>query len=100
VVGSDGVKIGDLKTVGDADLMVERTLRGDLHVPVRHVREVTADDKIVLDVSAEAAGRVSPTAPAWRREPWSSRRRTRKRPNRERRHTEAPGDTPGLRASV
>jgi hypothetical protein len=53
VVGSDGEKIGDLKTVGDADIVVGRTLRGDLHVPVRHVREVTADNKIVLDVSAD-----------------------------------------------
>ena len=55
VVGADGAKIGDLKTVGDADLVVGRTLRGDLHVPVRHVREVTADEKTVLDVSAEEA---------------------------------------------
>src|ERR687893_1487599 len=55
VVGSDGAKIGDLKTVGDADFVVGRTLRGDLHVPVRHVREVTPDNKIVLDVSADEA---------------------------------------------
>ena len=55
VVGSDGGKIGDLKTVGDADFVVGRTLRQDLHIPVRHVREVTADNKIVLDVSAEQA---------------------------------------------
>jgi hypothetical protein len=55
VVGSDGGKVGDLKTVGDADVVVGRTLRSDLHVPVRHVREVTDDGKIVLDVSAEEA---------------------------------------------
>jgi hypothetical protein len=55
VVGSDGEKVGDLKTVGDADFVVGRTLRSDLHVPVRHVREVTADHKIVLDVSADEA---------------------------------------------
>ncbi len=55
VVGSDGEKIGDLKTVGAADFVVGRTLRQDLHIPVRHVREVTADNKIVLDVSAEEA---------------------------------------------
>ncbi len=55
VVGSDGTKIGDLKTVGDADFVVGRTLRGDLHVPVRHIREVTTDNRIVLDVSAEEA---------------------------------------------
>jgi hypothetical protein len=53
VVGSDGEKVGDLKTVGDADFVVGRTLRRDLHVPVKHVREVTADNKIVLDVSAD-----------------------------------------------
>jgi hypothetical protein len=55
VVGSDGEKVGDLKTVGDADFVVGRTLRSDLHIPVRHVREVTGDNKIVLDVSAEQA---------------------------------------------
>ena len=55
VVGSDGEKVGDLKTVGDADFMVGRTLRSDLHVPIRHVREVTPDNKIVLDVSADEA---------------------------------------------
>ena len=55
VVGSDGEKVGDLKTVGDADFVVGRTLRRDLHVPVKHVREVTADNKIVLDVSADEA---------------------------------------------
>jgi hypothetical protein len=55
VVGSDGEKVGDLKTVGDADFVVGRTLRSDLHVPIRHVREVTADHKIVLDVSADEA---------------------------------------------
>ena len=55
VVGSDGEKVGDLKTVGDADFVVGRTLRSDLHVPIRHVSEVTADNKIVLDVSADEA---------------------------------------------
>ncbi len=55
VVGSDGEKIGDLKTVGAADFVVGRTLRADLHVPVRHISEVTADNKIVLDVSAAEA---------------------------------------------
>lgn len=53
VVGSDGEKIGDLKSVGDADFQVGRTLRRDLHVPVKHVQEVTTDDKIVLDVPAD-----------------------------------------------
>ena len=55
MVGSDGEKVGDLKTVGDADFVVGRTLRSDLHVPIRHVREVTPDNKIVLDVSADEA---------------------------------------------
>ncbi len=55
VVGSDGEKVGDLKTVGDADFVVGRTLRSDLHIPVTHVNEVTTDNKIVLDVSAEEA---------------------------------------------
>lgn len=55
VFGSDGEKIGDLKAVGDADFVVGRTLRSDLHIPVRHVREVTPGNKIVLDVSADEA---------------------------------------------
>jgi hypothetical protein len=56
VVGSDGEKVGDLKTVGDADIVVGRPLlRSDLHVPVARVREVTADNRVVLDVSAEGA---------------------------------------------
>ena len=55
VVCSDGEKVGDLKTVGDADFVVGRTLRGDLHVPIKHVSEVTADNKIILDVSADDA---------------------------------------------
>ena len=56
VVGSDGEKVGDLKTVGDADIVVGRSLlRSDLHVPVARVREVTSDNRIVLDVSAEEA---------------------------------------------
>ena len=55
VIGSDGEKVGDLKTVGDADFVVGRTLRSDLHLPVTSIREVTTDNKIVLDVSAEEA---------------------------------------------
>lgn len=55
VVGSDGQKIGDLKSVGDADFVVGRMLRSDLHVPVKHVSEVTTDNKIVVDVSADEA---------------------------------------------
>ena len=34
VIGSDGDKVGDLKTVSDADFVVGRTLRSDLHIPV------------------------------------------------------------------
>jgi hypothetical protein len=55
VIGSDGEKVGDLKTVGDADFVVGRTLRSDLHIPVTRIREVTTDNKIVLDVSANEA---------------------------------------------
>jgi hypothetical protein len=55
VVGSDGEKIGDLKTVGDADLVIGRTLRSDLHVPINRVGEVTSEGKVVLDVSADRA---------------------------------------------
>ena len=55
MVGADGEKVGDLKTVGDADFVVGRTLRSDLHLPVTSIREVTTDNKIVLDVSAKEA---------------------------------------------
>ena len=55
VVGSDGEKIGDLREVGDADFLVGRTLRRNLRLPVSRVREVTSDNKIVLDLSAAEA---------------------------------------------
>src|SRR5215204_2906783 len=55
VVGSDGEKIGDLKEVGDADFLVGRTLRRDLRLPVSRVREVTSDNKVVLDLPAAEA---------------------------------------------
>ena len=55
VVGSDGEKIGDLKEIGDADFLVGRTLRRNLRLPVSRVREVTSDNKIVLDLSAAEA---------------------------------------------
>jgi hypothetical protein len=41
--------------VGDADFVVGRTLRSDLHIPVAHISEVATDNKIVLDMSAEQA---------------------------------------------
>ena len=71
VVGSDGEKIGDLKEVGDADFLVGRTLRRNLRLPVSRVREVTSDNKIVLDLPAaeakalgekESAGETAPAA--------------------------------------
>jgi hypothetical protein len=48
VFGSDGDKI----EVGDADFLVGRTLRRDLRLPVSRVREVTSENKIVLDLPA------------------------------------------------
>ena len=55
VIGSDGEKIGDLKEVGDADFLVGRTLRRNLRLPVSRVREITSENKIVLDLpTAEA----------------------------------------------
>jgi hypothetical protein len=55
VVGSDGERLGELEEVGDADFLVKRTLRRNLRLPVNRVREVTSDNKIVLDLpSAEA----------------------------------------------
>jgi hypothetical protein len=55
VVGSDGGKIGDLEEVGDADFLVGRTLRRNLRLPVSRVREVTSENKIVLDLPAAEA---------------------------------------------
>lgn len=55
VLGSDGEKVGKLKSVGDADFLVDRKLKRDLHLPVSHVEEITADDKVILDVPAERA---------------------------------------------
>jgi hypothetical protein len=55
VVGSDGEKVGVLKEVGDADFRVGRTLRRDLRLPVGRVREVTSDNKIILELSAAKA---------------------------------------------
>lgn len=53
VIGSDGEKMGDLKSVGDADFIVGRTLRRDVRVPVARIKEVTADNEVVLDLPAE-----------------------------------------------
>ncbi len=55
VIGSDGERLGDLKEVGDADLLIARTLRRDLRLPVNRVREVTSDNKVVLDLPAAEA---------------------------------------------
>jgi hypothetical protein len=69
IVGSDGEKVGDLKSVGDAGFLVERTLRRDLHVPVKHVQEVTTDNKVVLDVPAEQANDIGSDRPAGETDP-------------------------------
>src|ERR687890_2457541 len=55
VLGSDGEKIGDLKEVGDPDFLVGRTLRRDLRLPVGRVREVSSENKIVVDLPAAEA---------------------------------------------
>ena len=71
VLGSDGERLGDLEEVGDAEFLVGRTLRRDLRLPVSRVREVTSDNKIVLDLPAseakklgerESAGETAPAA--------------------------------------
>jgi hypothetical protein len=71
VLGSDGERLGDLKEVADADFLVGRTLRRDLRLPVSRVREVTSDNKVVLDLPAagakelggkESAGEAAPAA--------------------------------------
>jgi hypothetical protein len=43
------------QTLGDADFLVGRTLRRDLRLPVGCVREVTSENKIVLDLPATEA---------------------------------------------
>jgi hypothetical protein len=55
VLGSDGERLGDLEEVGDADFLVGQTLRRDLRLPVSRVREVTSDNKIILDLPAAEA---------------------------------------------
>jgi len=55
VVGSDGERLGDLEEVGDADFLIRRTLRHNLRLPVSRVREVTSENKIVLDLPAAEA---------------------------------------------
>jgi|1186.fasta_scaffold45076_2 hypothetical protein len=55
VLGSDGERLGDLKEVADAHFLVGRTLRRDLRLPVSRVREVTSDNKVVLDLPAAEA---------------------------------------------
>ena len=55
VVGSDGERLGNLEEVGDADFLVGGTLRRNLRLPVTRVREITSENKIVLDLpTAEA----------------------------------------------
>jgi len=55
VVGSDGERLGNLEEVGDADFLVGRTLRRNLRLLVSRVREITSENKIVLDLpTAEA----------------------------------------------
>lgn len=58
VVGSDDQKVGDLKEVGDADLLISRMLRRDLRIPVNRVREVTPDNRVILDIPAKEAENV------------------------------------------
>ncbi len=48
-------RLGDLKEVGDADFLIGRTLRRNLRLPVSRVREVTSENKIVLDLPAAEA---------------------------------------------
>ena len=55
VVGSDGERLGNLEEVGDADFLVGRTLRRNLRLPVSRVREITSENKIVLDLPAAEA---------------------------------------------
>lgn len=59
VVGSDGEKVGNLKEVGDAAFLIDRgTLRRDVSMPVRHIAEVTTDERIVLDIPADQVDEV------------------------------------------
>ena len=55
VLGSDGERLGDLEEVGDADFLVSRKLRRNLRLPVSRVREVTSDNKVVLDLPVAEA---------------------------------------------
>ena len=54
VFGLDGDKVGDLKSFREDHIVVARgVLRGDLRVPLAAVRDVTDDNKIVLDIASE-----------------------------------------------
>lgn len=52
VVGSDGEKVGDLKSVQESTFTVGRGVWRDLHVPIHRIGEVTAEGNIVLDIPA------------------------------------------------
>ena len=54
VLGLDGDKVGDLKSFREDHIVVARGMRrGDLRVPLAAVRDVTDDNKIVLDTVSE-----------------------------------------------
>jgi Uncharacterized protein conserved in bacteria (DUF2171) len=53
VVGSDGDKVGELKRVRADDFLVDRSMRRDVYVPVNGVKELTDDNRIVLDIPAD-----------------------------------------------
>lgn len=61
VLGSDGEKVGDLGEVRDSDftVRVRGLLKGDLNIPVNHVKEITGGDEIILDVEAGRAKEIS-----------------------------------------
>ncbi len=48
-------RLGDLEEVGDADFLIGRTLWRNLRLPVSRVREVTSENKLVLDLPAAEA---------------------------------------------
>lgn len=55
VFGSDGEKVGELKTVDDAEFTVGRGLRRDLRLPITSVSEVVGDSRITLEFPADQA---------------------------------------------
>ncbi len=54
VVGSEGDKVGNLKSVRKEDFLLDRgMLRSDVYLPVAAIETITEDNRIVLSIPAD-----------------------------------------------